>query len=227
MKFLIIGSGGSSHHISTLLSMIKSIRGKVEFWDGDVFEMGNISRQHLALNNIGKNKAEAMAEYYEKTLCVPCDAVPHYFHSGSLAPEDNTVIINLSDNHKCRRESRNWCYGSGALLFASAAQTDYGNAWIWHPEFQSTEADPFKRYPELETEDGDDPIRRSGGCGAAINETPQSIFSNYMSASMLTTLFHNWMINSCSDQKHNIGEIFFVKNKITTRTINELFCNEL
>lgn len=216
-KAIIIGAGGTSHHILPLIQMMDQTHS-IEIWDGDSFEESNISRQFLALNNLGKNKAEAMAEYYSGITGKKITAVPNYFYRDALRMMRNTVIINLSDNHRCRRESRNWCMDTENILFCSAAEVDFGNAFIWHPSFQSTESDPFVRYPELETQDGDDPIRREGGCGS-INSSPQSSAANFMSAAMMLMIVRNWLFEPCVDINNNIGEIQFVKNKISSVTI--------
>lgn len=199
MKLILIGAGGAAHHGYTpILQLLRNKVKEVILYDGDIFEEANISRQALAVGGLGINKAEVMSTWLTQITGVKVDARPSYFFNGShgkLSRRD--LIICMADNHRARREARDFARESGCWLLSCACENRSGEAWLYHPDYENNkELNPFKIWPELETEDGDDPIKRTGCASeAAFDANPQTPYGNAMSAAMSVYLLNNTVLS--------------------------------
>lgn len=115
---LQIGAGGTgsfmAQHIARLLSSSSSVSSRIKDWiimDGDTVENKNIGRQLFAMSDIGKNKAEVLANRYSNAYKLAVRHIPNFLSSVNdlklftdLAhPACPLVIIGCVDNTNARR----------------------------------------------------------------------------------------------------------------------------
>jgi hypothetical protein len=203
MNLLLIGAGGAAHnaYVPIIQLIRKRVKG-VQLFDGDKFEKRNISRQALALGGFGLNKAVVMADWLQKATAITVVPEPRYFFHGcgNMQLQMNDCIIVMADNHRARREARDLADAAGCWLISCACENSSGEAWAYHRDNKGTPLDPFIMFPELETEDGDDPIKADGCMSeAALDKNPQTPYGNMLSAAMAVWLFNNVVLH----EKHN------------------------
>ena len=203
MNIILIGAGGAAHHAYTpILQLVRQRVETVELFDGDRFEKKNISRQALAMGGLNANKAQVMAGWLQSSTGIIVNAMPHYFFNGCghMKLGERDCIIAMADNHRARREARNLADISGCWLISCACENTSGEAWAYHRDNKGSPLDPFEMWPEMESEDGDDPIKAEGCASeAAFDVNPQTPYGNMMSAAMAVYLFYNQVLN----RKHN------------------------
>jgi molybdopterin/thiamine biosynthesis adenylyltransferase len=199
MNLLLIGAGGAAHHAYTpIIQLVRRQVKTVTLFDGDTFEKKNISRQALALNGIGRNKAEVMAEYLKTQTAIHVNHEPRWFFKGCGYPKMTMedVIICMADNHRARREARDVADEYKCWLVSCACENTSGEAWAYHRKNKGTQLDPFTRWPEMETDDGDDPIKAEGCASeAAFDLHPQTPYGNTLAAAMAVYLINNTVLN--------------------------------
>jgi PRTRC genetic system ThiF family protein len=118
----LIGCGGTGGWLAPALARIAYILKRKEkeislmFVDPDIVEEVNIGRQNFCQAEIGRNKAEALAERYGTAWGVEIEAIPRTWEEANktervLAWESCSLIVGCVDNAKARasivRELRN------------------------------------------------------------------------------------------------------------------------
>ena len=204
MNLLLIGAGGAAHHAYTpILQLIRRQVQTVTLFDGDKFEKKNISRQALAIGGINRNKADVMAEWLKTNTAITVNPEGRWFFHGCGNPKlgSGDCIIVAADNHRARREARNLADEVGCWLISCACEHTSGEAWAYHIKNKGTFFDPFHRWPELESEDGDDPIKAEGCASeAAFDSNPQTPYGNMLAAAMAVYLFNNTILNETTEE---------------------------
>jgi PRTRC genetic system ThiF family protein len=106
----IVGCGGNGGYLIPLIAryisqaksdLIKSIR--LHLIDGDVVEEKNVTRQNFTENEIGQNKASALADRCNRNLGMNVQAIEEFFVEKHLSRIDYTdLIIGCVDRHEVR-----------------------------------------------------------------------------------------------------------------------------
>jgi len=201
MKTYLIGCGGSGGWIAQLFA--KSPCDLV-LVDGDKIEKKNLDRQLFTRRDIGKNKAQALAERFTSELQLTA-AYPEYLSTGSDSfdaiindPEPVCLLVAV-DNHPCRRlcywlaDERHAELGSTkeTIVISAANEYETASAWVYLPKWLGTPLDPRVRWPEILTDDEGDPLRPP--CtGEVLQSAPQLALSNMLSASAAAWLHRYW-----------------------------------
>lgn len=187
MNVYVIGCGGVG---SWLIPSLTLLIGKKNLFliDGDMLEQKNLNRQLFTPNDLGKNKAEALAFRY---------GIPSYlgewYSVGKLDHDPNDILMVCVDNDAARISALLECDRCNCSCIISANETFSAEAYYYRPEWKDTPVDPRVFYPDMKLERGPDPARRSAGCtGQAQEETPQLVSANFMAASLAQHLFVLW-----------------------------------
>ena len=80
-KIILIGAGGTGGYIAPHLYRIAFASGctaRIIIADGDIVEEKNLIRQNFAACDIGKNKAQVMAERYAGTFGIETEYIPDF-----------------------------------------------------------------------------------------------------------------------------------------------------
>lgn len=124
-SIVVLGCGGTGAyviaHLSRLLSVLqtsdasKNWASRINFIiaDGDVVEEKNLIRQHFIHSDIGRNKAEVLAERYSAAFGIQIGVAPKDIESGKelmslLRSSTTQLVIGCVDNNATRRMLSDW-----------------------------------------------------------------------------------------------------------------------
>ncbi len=106
---IIVGAGGIGSALFQDLCRFLPHTWDIHLIDGDVVEGKNIQRQHFSRKDLGRNKAQALAE--KASVAIGLDRV--YFHPAYLTRADQlqritqyyqkVILVGAVDNHPARR----------------------------------------------------------------------------------------------------------------------------
>lgn len=192
-KVHIVGAGGvGSWLVPSLCCLVGPQR--IIVYDGDKLEAKNLSRQFYTANDIGKNKAEALAAKYG------CVGVPSYYSFGMVDLSDDDWVICCADNNPARAECLMATGEADAKVIIAANEKTSAEALHWSNFVEDcTDDPPEDHYPGLWDDKRDDPRAAAIGCtGAAQEQTPQLVSANFMAASLAQWLFVLWALEAPS-----------------------------
>ena len=125
IDLVLVGCGGTGGCFFS--KMVRFLSGitfadinfKFRLIDGDIVEAKNIGRQPYLLDDVGRNKAVALAAIAEETLDVKVKAYPMYlspenidllneFDFSGIQSNDIKIIVGAVDNHQCRIALHNY-----------------------------------------------------------------------------------------------------------------------
>ncbi len=182
----IIGVGGVGSWLAPTMCLLAGT-DNVTLVDGDKLEKKNLNRQLFTENEIGQNKAHAlaakygcnhMASWYSETL------FPHSSQDWLMCVVDNNpgrmAALRASDMSECR------------VIFA-ANEVHSSEAYVYLPYWKDRRLDPRVMYPEMMTDRRNDPRARSIGCtGEAQAANVQLVTANMMAAALAAHLYVVW-----------------------------------
>lgn len=193
MNVYIIGCGGVGSYLVPLIAklLIAAPAGtEMVLVDGDTIEKKNLDRQLFAENQIGVNKANALAQLiHTNDKRVTIKVEERYFSFGfpGVKPED--FLICCADNHPCRREVLETVDDKECRAVICGNSTTDADAYFYDHLMAGTPSDPRIRFPEIATSKAGDP--RITSCqGEAQVETPQLAGANFMAAALAQQLFY-------------------------------------
>lgn len=183
MKHYVIGAGGVG---SWLVPKLIRLEKNLILIDGDTLEEKNLDRQLFDRDQIGRNKAKALAERYGAWF------VPEYFSAGlpfdDGPPTSDDLLWCCADNHAARRETLDACdlYGCRAIIAAN----EYVDAesYFYEQEMAHTPNDPRVFYPDILTDRSGDPLGPPG-CVEAARKSPQLVIANSAASEFAMWLF--------------------------------------
>lgn len=160
---------------------------RVTVIDGDVLEEKNLDRQLFKAEQIGQNKAHAIAQAY------PCNSDNQFYSQGYLSHDRSDFIFCCADNNAARLAVLQACDQYRCQCIIAANELHSAEAYYYRHQWEASSIDPRIYYPELLTDDGADPIHRRIGCtGEAQAERPQLVSANFAAASLAQALYVLW-----------------------------------
>lgn len=198
--YYIIGAGGVGSWLLPSVCMLVGHKN-VTVFDGDTLETKNLNRQLFTLDDIGSNKAEALAKKYQ------CQSVPQYFAYGKL---DNLrrwdVLLVAADNNAARHAAWMECNEKGCPMIVGANEVTSAEAYYYERSLKETDRDPAVYYPELTTDTSDDPRHAAIGCTGEVQRTNRQLVSaNFMAASLMQHLLVLWNIERSKVDKEGLA----------------------
>lgn len=185
MKAIIIGCGGVGSWLAH--SMAKLIEPKnILLVDGDTLEEKNLDRQLFSMEDIGRNKAEALADLLK------CDCVPSWYSMTTMRHEPMDYLFGCVDNHPARNSILRACDFNECCAILGANETLSAEAYFYNPDWQGTPLDPRVYYPEIVKVTDNDP--RNGAVnvnctGEEQEKNRQLVTANFMAAALMQHLF--------------------------------------
>jgi len=207
IDILLIGVGGTGGCFFTkmvrFLSGLKLENMEITFriMDGDYVEAKNLGRQPFMDEDIGMNKAVALASAAEEALDVQVRAYPEYlkpenksrilYHKekGEHESSNNVrIVIGAVDNHACRKLLHNYFekYRGFETLFYidSANEVSCGEIVIGKRNYSKIETpDRVHYYPEILEDTGKAAYEMS--CEELNQAEPQHLATNSLAADLL------------------------------------------
>lgn len=191
--YIQIGAGGTGTHlIAPLLAYLETHHDNLgEQWqlvviDGDNFDPGNKARQLFEPGFIATNKAEAMAQMYNR---YPVIAVPKFIGKEDLDTmftEGDTVFI-CADNHSIRALVQERALQLENCVVINGGNEEHdGNVQLWVRE-NGNNATPKLTYmhPEIVFTSEDDRAAMTCAQAAALPGGGQLILANQQAASWM------------------------------------------
>lgn len=220
----IIGCGGVGSWLTPALTLLTSPE-QITLIDMDTLEEKNLDRQLFKPEDIGRSKAEALAEKYK------CLFRNEWFAENVLELNEEDWLIVCVDNHRARRAALTECDRYQCRAIFAANETHSAEAYLYQPEWKSTAVDPREYFPDILTDNSGDPRARGIGCtGDAQKENPQLVTSNSLAASLAGHLFALWHLHAPTVKAKTIPslpyrlvanrtrlETFLIKDKLTTK----------
>lgn len=84
VRVVMIGAGGTGGHIAPhIYRMLHALRRPCQFViiDGDIVEEKNLVRQNFIAADLGRNKAQVLAERYSAAFGMECSYIPEYMEN--------------------------------------------------------------------------------------------------------------------------------------------------
>lgn len=183
---IIIGCGGVGSWLAPALCLLTKPKN-ILLIDGDRLEKKNLNRQLFSDDDIGENKAEALARRYG------CGAIPEWYSEGMISHGEGDWLIGAVDNHPARRSILLSCDRNGCRAIFGANETHSSEAYFYHPGWKDGPLDPRTYYPEIESVRTGDPRAAAIGCtGEAQRQNRQLVTANFMAAGLIAHLYVLW-----------------------------------
>lgn len=217
---IVVGSGGTGGHLIPALARLVSYHSvfdnsppNVVIIDGDEFEEKNQTRQIVSSSDLGKNKAEAMADFCRYQGLKNVESMGEYITQSSfecvLSQYDNPLVISCVDNDATRKamiDALNKVFkSSGDFFFISPGNSDgveeVKGQTIWYGRINDTKygIDPSLLYENISNPM--DVIPRTGTCSANAPSRPQLISANFMAAATTLSVIQNLLDNFLESNK--------------------------
>jgi molybdopterin/thiamine biosynthesis adenylyltransferase len=186
----IIGCGGVGSALVPSFCLLRS-PADVTLVDGDVIERQNLNRQMFTAEQIGRNKAQALAERYS------CHGISEWYARGKIRHTRADWLLCLVDNHRTRLEVLEACDDYGCQAICAANEMHSAEAYYYRRTWKNTPRDPRVYYPELWTDQSGDPRRATIGCtGEAQAANRQLVSANLMAAALAEHLYVLWALKA-------------------------------
>jgi molybdopterin/thiamine biosynthesis adenylyltransferase len=201
----IIGAGGVASYLLPVLTRTFPIP-RLWLRDADKLEEKNLDRQLFDPGQVGEYKASALLDLIKNSGSPPHPAWVadnRWFTEGELPPPEADLVISVADNHTARRAAIRAAEEVGIpCIIAGNEYYDSQALWV-NPEDHETKYDPFRMYPEWETDTSMNPVRCTG---EALVSTPQLAMANLRCAShILDLMWHHLVILPTTTDKFPEG----------------------
>lgn len=116
-RVVVIGCGGTGGYLvpnlARLIASLETSNVELILIDGDVVESKNLIRQNFISPDLGRYKAEVLAERYSAAFGIEIHYIPEYFKSTKMLTQltdrqTSTIVIGCVDNNRTRREIAKW-----------------------------------------------------------------------------------------------------------------------
>lgn len=207
--FIVVGVGGTGGHLVPQLARLVHSTGiphSIVLIDGDTVEEKNISRQNFIPSDIGKNKAEVLAQRYARAFGLEITAIPQYFEDARMLSEIESkghahrigacVILGCVDNNKTRsliadyvNKTMQEVYWIDAGNEEHAGQVFFGlskAAVRYHMPERPRHYLVTERYPEM-LENDEARFNSELSCAERAVSAPQSMAANLMASTLMVT----------------------------------------
>ena len=219
---VLLGAGGTGGHIAPhLYRLLWSLfrPSTVIICDGDLVEDKNLVRQNFVKCDLGRNKAQVLAERYAGAFGMETCYKPDYIEDEQtliklLTPsvEDALVILlGAVDNNRSRRLCNDVFYKAKTLIYIDAGNgVANGQVVCGVRKGGRTARKPVAGYYR-DILDPTDKFPTELSCAEASQSSPQAIAANLMAATLTLSMLYN--ILAC-------GELNTRMATFSTRTVN-------
>lgn len=226
VKIVMLGAGGTGGHIAPhLYRLLHALDRSVEviIADGDIVEEKNLVRQNFISCDLGRNKAQVLAERYASAFGMEIQYIPDFIETEErllkllkprfsyYAPETLTILIGAVDNNKSRRLCHNVFNKSDNLIYIDSGNGEFtGQVVCGVRRKGKTYYKPVGEvYPDILEDTDKFPTELS--CAEASVSAPQSIAANIMAATAVISYIYNILV---------LGNIEVKKVTFSTRSVN-------
>lgn len=202
IHIVMIGCGGTGGHVAPhLYRLLYSVfrPSAVILCDGDIVEKRNLVRQNFVSCDLGRNKAEVIAERYSAAFGMACRYVPRYIESADelrslLRPERAdalVILIGAVDNNRSRQMCNDVFYSARDLVYIDSGN-GFANGQVVCGVRKGgrTMRKPVAGfYPDIL--DPTDKFPSELSCAEASVSSPQAMTANLMAATLTLCMLYN------------------------------------
>jgi PRTRC genetic system ThiF family protein len=232
VKIIMLGSGGTGGHIAPhLYRLLHTLDRpvKVVIADGDIVEEKNLVRQNFISADLGRNKAQVLAERYASAFGMEVHYIPDFVESvdklAELVKPDTyspgpysyqrlermSILIGCVDNNKSRQLCHRVFNTADNLIYIDSGNGEYtGQVVCGIRRKGRTYYEPLgELYPDVLEDTDKFPTELS--CAEAAASAPQSIVANIMAATAVVSYLYNILV---------LGSIEVRSVTFSTKTVN-------
>lgn len=222
IHIVMLGCGGTGGHIVPhLYRLLHALfrPSKVILCDGDIVERKNLVRQNFIASDLGRNKAEALAERYAGAFGMECCFSDRFIENETqlkslLVPEQSdalVLLIGAVDNNKSRQLCNSVFYQAHDLIYIDSGNgLSSGQVVCGIRKSGRTLQKPVARfYPDILSPTDKFPSERS--CAEASVSAPQAITANIMAATLVLCMLYNILAT---------GELVTRMTTFSSKTVN-------
>lgn len=205
---LVIGAGGTGGQLipslARLLAYHPSADAGVVIADGDSFEEHNQERQLCGPGQLGRNKADVMAEHCRSIGLTTVVSEPNFLDKPAIrrliGASTCPLVVSTVDNDATRlavieilehRNDRNWLHVTTGNADNSDGKFRISSSTHWHGVINGNPVglSPALMFPNIANPT--DTIPAHGTCAAQAPSAPQLISANALSAVMALLVIQN------------------------------------
>ena len=215
-KILMLGSGGTGGHLApNLYRMLYSLDRptKIVIADGDIVEEKNLVRQNFISADLGRNKAEVLAERYASAFGMEVHYIPDFIEDekrlAELVQADRyqarpydyyhtaeglSILIGCVDNNRSRQLCHSVFKAVNNLIYIDSGNGEHtGQVVCGIRRKGRTYHRPIgELYPDVLEDTDKFPTELS--CAEASVSAPQSIVANIMAATTIINYLYNILV---------------------------------
>jgi PRTRC genetic system ThiF family protein len=232
VKITMLGAGGTGGHVAPhLYRLLHTLERytKVLICDGDIVEEKNLVRQNFISADLGKNKAQVLAERYASAFGLEVSYIPEFIEDdqrlGELVKPDTysaspysykqeeglSILIGCVDNNRSRQLCHQVFKAAKNLIYIDSGNGEHtGQVVCGIRRNGRTYYKPIGEiYPDVLLETDKFPTQLS--CAEAAVSAPQSIVANIMAATAVVSYLYNILV---------LGSIEVRSVTFSTKTVN-------
>jgi len=231
-KIIMLGAGGTGGHVAPhLYRLLHTLNRytKVIVCDGDIVEEKNLVRQNFISADLGRNKAQVLAERYASAFGLEVSYLPEFIEDESRLAElvnpDSfpanqysqqsieglSILIGCVDNNRSRQLCHQVFKASKNLIYIDSGNGEYtGQVVCGIRRSGRTYYKPIGDiYPDVLMDTDKFPTQLS--CAEAAVSAPQSIVANIMAGTAVVSYLYNILV---------LGNIETRSVTFSTKTVN-------
>lgn len=205
-RIVIVGAGGTGGYIIPNIARMASDLSRmgydldIHIFDPDIVEEKNISRQNFSIFDIGKHKAQVLAERYSSMFEIPITYHNEKFEATGSSLTDRTLVIDSIDNKVGRVNIANM-KPKGNFFWLSCGNTKKdGQVSLSFPRQYNVENDKniTKLFPQDYSEealDEESKILERLSCADNVVVEPQTLAVNFMGANIVTQMVYSLLFS--------------------------------
>lgn len=209
---VVVGCGGTGSHYIKELGRLLFGRSRddlrIILADGDAVEEKNLVRQAFLPQDIGRNKAQVMAEILSQVYGVEAEFYDRYIDSPSdlesLVRENAVVLlVGCVDNHQCRQSMHHFFVERENCIYMDSANEFSVGEVVIGSRIGSVDTYPDRCQYFPEILEANEKKRSEESCEALNASAPQHMLTNQLAAWILLVNTAKFLDNEW------LGGIFF------------------
>ena len=232
VKIIMLGAGGTGGHVAPhLYRLLHTLDRytKVIVCDGDIVEEKNLVRQNFIAADLGKNKAQVLAERYATAFGLEVSYIPDFIENEEqlaelIKPdiyqpspysykreEGLSILVGCVDNNRSRQLCHKVFKSADSLIYIDSGNGEYqGQVVCGIRRSGRTYYKPIGDvYPDVLS--GTDKFPTELSCAEAAVSAPQSIVANIMAGTAVVSYLYNILV---------LGSIETRSVTFSTKTMN-------
>jgi molybdopterin/thiamine biosynthesis adenylyltransferase len=234
-KIFMLGAGGTGGHVApNLYRMLFSLDRamKIIIADGDLVEEKNLIRQNFISADLGRNKAQVIAERYASAFGMEIHYISSFIEDEKSllelvkpdryqAPpydyyrteESLSILVGCVDNNKSRKLCHDVFMKSNNLIYLDAGNGEFGGQVVCGIRRKGkTYYKPVgELYPDVLELDDTDKFPTELSCAEAAVSAPQTIVANVMASTAIISYLYSILV---------LGSIETRSVTFSTKTLN-------